>query len=32
MIAPLRRLHRRAWIVWAVLVACASVIILAVEP
>ena len=32
MIASLRRLHRRLWIVWALLVACASAIILAVQP
>jgi hypothetical protein len=32
MIAPLRRLHRRLWIVWAVVIAAAAAIILAAQP
>jgi hypothetical protein len=32
MIAPLRRLHRRLWIVWVVVIAAATAIILAVQP
>jgi hypothetical protein len=32
MIAPLRRLHRRIWIVWVVVIAAAAAIILAVQP
>ncbi len=32
MIAPLRKAHRRIWIVWIVLIAAAAALILAVEP
>jgi hypothetical protein len=32
MIAPLRRLHRRLWIVWVVVIAAAAAIILSVQP
>ncbi len=32
MIAPLRKAHRRIWIVWIVLIAAAAAAILAVQP
>jgi hypothetical protein len=32
MIAPLRRLHRRLWIVWVAVIAAAAAIILSVQP
>lgn len=31
MIAPLRRLHRRIWIVWVLVVVAAAAVILAVQ-